>query len=72
MRDFVSYDFLRNHQACAFFKGNQMGSKMGSLGLLTLGHSPRRDITPSLQTLLGKKMMLREAGALGDDCQGSI
>ncbi|MFK5953596.1 MAG: AroM family protein [Desulfobacterium sp.] len=41
-----------------------MGRKMGSLGLLTLGHSPRRDITPSLQSLLGNQVILREAGAL--------
>ncbi len=41
-----------------------MPIKTGPLGLLTLGHSPRRDITPSFQTILGDQVILREEGAL--------
>ncbi|WP_022663853.1 AroM family protein [Desulfospira joergensenii] len=34
------------------------------LGLLTLGQSPRRDVIPSFEGILGKRLTLIEAGAL--------
>ena len=34
------------------------------LGVLTLGQSPRRDVTPTLQVILGEAVRIREAGGL--------
>jgi protein AroM len=45
-------------------KSEAMGQTTASLGVLTLGQSPRRDVTPTLQTILGAAVQIHEAGGL--------
>jgi len=41
-----------------------VGSDLRHLGLLTVGQSPREDVTPTLRAILGESVHLRESGAL--------
>ncbi len=41
-----------------------MKKNTGHIGLLTLGNSPRNDITPSLRAILGQQIPFQEIGAL--------
>jgi protein AroM len=41
-----------------------MGSDPLSIGLLTVGQSPRDDVRPTLRAILGESVHLRESGAL--------
>lgn len=41
-----------------------MGQATACLGVLTLGQSPRRDVTPTLQSILGAGVKILEAGGL--------
>ena len=36
----------------------------GVVGILTIGQSPRTDVTPSIQSILGKDVVIKESGGL--------
>lgn len=49
-----------------------MDQKAACLGVLTLGQTPRRDVTPTLQAILGAAVQIHEAGALDGLSSASI
>lgn len=42
------------------------------LGIVTIGQSPRDDLTPDLEPILGKEVQIYQAGALDDLSRGEI
>lgn len=44
----------------------------GSVGVLTIGQSPRKDVTPTIQSILGSEVMITEGGGLDSLTVGTI
>ena len=44
----------------------------GVVGVITIGQSPRTDVTPSIQSILGKDVVIKESGGLDSVAAGNM
>ncbi|MEN1969820.1 AroM family protein [Lentibacillus sp. N15] len=44
----------------------------GIVGVLTIGQSPRKDVTPSIQSILGSEVVIKESGGLDSVTEGNM